>query len=258
MATSSVGKILRQPITQRLLNSSFALHQGSKLTSQASRRMNDYYLSFINDSCACPYVTKGQYMSSVLTDHRDIKQAQGLLFNNYSERHWCWSNENPTGFQVKQSSSMNYVIDKFDKDSAMWFGTFDEDQLVTAIRLCFRTTENPLMDIELYQQSPEKLELHNALRRDNVVEISRFVTAPQYRSNGIGGTLSLLSMFMFLSKYNYTAIFTSQLDFFGKYGIGTLLDRTFDYGDGIHTKAWFYSRDDVEEIATMLKKKVNK
>ena len=153
---------------------------------------------------------------------------------------------------------MNYVTDKFDEDSAMWFGTFDNDQLVTAIRLCFRTTENPLMDIELYQQSPEKLELHNALSRDNVVEISRFVTAPEYRSNGIGGTLSLLSMFMFLSKYNYTAIFTSQLDFFGKYGIGTLLDRTFDYGDGVHTKAWFYSRDDVEEITTMLKKKVNK
>ena len=102
LATASVGKILRQPITKRLLNSSFVLHQGSKLTSQASRRMNDYYLSFINESCACPYVTKGQYMSSVLTDHRDIKQAQGLLYDNYNERQWCWSIENPTGKSIFQ------------------------------------------------------------------------------------------------------------------------------------------------------------
>ena len=68
--------------------------------------------------------------------------------------------------------------------------------------------------------------------------------------------MSLLVMFMFLAKYNYKAVFTSQYDFFGKYKIGTLVNRTFDYGDGIHTNTWYYDDQDVNTILNMLKRKV--
>ena len=161
-----------------------------------------------------------------------------------------------TGFQLKQRKSLKYVTDKFEKDSAMWIGTFDYNELITAIRLTFRTEDNPLLDMELYEAVTQCSTLRSILQNENIVEISRFVTSPDYRSNGIGGTMSLLVMFMFLAKYNYTAVFTSQLDFFGKYGIGTLVNRTFDYGDGVHTNAWYYNNEDIDTIIKMLKTKV--
>lgn len=157
---------------------------------------------------------------------------------------------------MKQRKSLKYVTDKFEKDSAMWIGTFDYNELITAIRLTFRTEDNPLLDMELYEAAMQCSTLRSILQNENIVEISRFVTSPDYRSNGIGGTMSLLVMFMFLAKYNYTAVFTSQLDFFGKYGIGTLVNRTFDYGDGVHTNAWYYNNKDIDTIIKMLKTKV--
>ena len=111
-----------------------------------------------------------------------------------------------TGFQLKQRKSLKYVTDKFEKDSAMWIGTFDYNELITAIRLTFRTEDNPLLDMELYEAVTQCSTLRSILQNENIVEISRFVTSPDYRSNGIGGTMSLLVMFMFLAKYNYTCL----------------------------------------------------
>lgn len=113
MAVTTVGRVMKtlQQQPQQASNSligllksySRSVQGSSRLTSQAmqSREIDDYYLSsLIDDSNACPYARKGDYMSSILSETKDICQAQALLYGNYRDRDWLWSDDNPTGKSI--------------------------------------------------------------------------------------------------------------------------------------------------------------
>lgn len=104
MATTTATRLIRQQQPNNLIgmlkSCSLASLQGSRLTSQAmAQRIEDYYLSsLINDTDVCPYARKGNFLSSVLTERKDIRQAQALLYANYKDHNWTpWNENNPTG-----------------------------------------------------------------------------------------------------------------------------------------------------------------
>lgn len=105
MATTTATRLIRQHQPNNLIgilkSCSLASLQRSRLTSQGmAERIEDYYLSssLINDSNVCPYARKGNFLSSVLTERKDIRQAQALLYANYKDHNWTpWAGNNPTG-----------------------------------------------------------------------------------------------------------------------------------------------------------------
>ena len=161
------------------------------------------------------------------------------------------------GFEVKGTlSGMKYIVDRFDENSSIWIGTFHRSNLITSMRLGFRTQENPLFDLELYhhQESGEN-KLNKVLSEKKLVEISRFSTSVEYQSIRVGGALTMLLLAKFMVKYNLSAFTTSQIDFLSKYGYSQLIDDNFDYGDGVRTKFWLYPNKDVEIVLKLLMRK---
>ena len=108
MATTTVYRSIKQQPSSLigLLKSCSLSLAGSRLTSQAmDRKIEEYYLStLINDSDVFPYARKGDFMSSVLSERKDIRQAQALLYANYKDHNWVWAEDNPTGKKVNLCS----------------------------------------------------------------------------------------------------------------------------------------------------------
>ncbi len=81
-----------------------------------------------------------------------IEDACALLHKVYSEEAlWKFSTENPSQLRAEIRNNKRVLVDRF-TENAVWFGAFDESQLVGCVRLTFADEKNKL-EVEGYKNS---------------------------------------------------------------------------------------------------------
>ena len=88
----------------------------------------------------------------ILESYDSIIDACALLHKVYSEEAvWKFSVENPSQLKAEMRNNKRVLVDRF-TEYAVWFGAFDESQLVGCVRLTFSDEKNKL-EVESYKNS---------------------------------------------------------------------------------------------------------
>ncbi|XP_057311551.1 uncharacterized protein LOC130649309 [Hydractinia symbiolongicarpus] len=190
----------------------------------------------------------GNYQLKILSNPKHILEAEKMVSMMFDECHWTWEPSNPSDFERHvDSDGKTYITDSMEENS-IWGGAFKDDDLVSCIRLVYRT-KNAGLDVEKY---PLNKELRTLLSKNNVVEIERGLTLPQHRGKALNKLLC--GVFGMYSKIiGSDMVSTSPAPHYVRDNIGTVVDDQFDYGDGNKILFLYYSQKDLEKIIDHVK-----
>lgn len=140
-----------------------------------------------------------------LLSHNLIDEAGALLYQIYIEQiKWKFDDDNPSKLHIAVKDGRQILVDRF-TDQAIWFGAFDDDQLVGCMRLCGVDEQNKL-EIEGYPSS-EPIRKYIMEEKNTCLEISKIATRPAYREKGAVKRM-LLAVFKYCEEH-YSTVFVS-------------------------------------------------
>ena len=187
-----------------------------------------------------------------------VAEAGALLYQVYIEQQkWHFNPNNPSQLRVETYNKRHVLVDRFTK-RAVWFGAFDDDQLVGCIRLC-GVDENDQFEIEGYSSSQPILNYIPKEKKHSYFEITKLATRQDYVGRGIVKRL-LLVLFQYCED-NQSSAFTCTHNgylksFYRKIQFPLKVEHAFKYElqDPLPVNFYFadYEKSEVVEIRKKL------
>ena len=138
-----------------------------------------------------------------LEGYESIVDACALLHKVYSEEAvWKFSTENPSQLRAEIRDNKRVLVDRF-TENAVWFGAFDESQLVGCVRLTF-ADENNKLEVEGYKNSTP-INGYLPTDKSHCVEMSRAAILKSHNGLGLLRDLFLVA-FQYCQNNQYSVL----------------------------------------------------
>jgi two-component system aerobic respiration control sensor histidine kinase ArcB len=219
----------------------------------------------INKFVRCKMSDRKNIVVRILDGYESIVDACALLHKVYFEEAvWRFSLENPSKLRAEIRNNKSVLVDRF-TENAVWFGAFDDSELVGCVRLTF-VDENNKLEVEGYESS---IAIQSYLPKDksHCVEMTRAAILKSH--NGLGILRDLfLAAFQYCEDNQYSVCaFPSNryiIAVFTQMGWPLKMEYVFKYEEQDPAPVSFYFADYSKlEIKNMIlnlehyKKKVN-
>ncbi len=202
---------------------------------------------------------KGKNMLAIkqLKDSKSIDDACALLYQILiGQDPWHFSADNPSQLSVKPKHNRYLLVDRFTYN-AVWFGAFDNDQLVGCLRATL-PDENNKLEIEGYSPS-QIIQIYLPRDRSTCVELTRLAILDSHRHQGVARLL-FLAMFKHCQANRYSVCGASSNNFvialFKKIEFSLKIEQAFKYEphDSAAVNFYFadYHRDELKNIVKKL------
>lgn len=111
-----------------------------------------------------------------------ISDALALLYEVYIEElQWKFAPDNPSKLRVETQNGRKILTDRF-TDNALWFGAFDDKELIGCMRLTSPDSNNKF---ELEGYSSSKVVHKHLPKPENGVELSKIAIQGKYAGQGV-------------------------------------------------------------------------
>lgn len=164
---------------------------------------------------------------------------------------WQFSNDNPSEIKViENKNGVKLLVDRF-TDQAIWFGAFDEKNLVGCSRLVGKDTSGKL-EVEGYPTSQYVTNYINEFGNQDVLEVTRGAIAKAYSGQGVFKVL-LTAIFEYCLDHRKSLLVTTHkevlVNFYQRIGWPLKQKCAFKYEE-IDPKAvdFFYADYEKDEI----------
>lgn len=177
-----------------------------------------------------------------------IDEASALLYKVYIEQmKWHFNPDNPSQLRIETRKNHKLLIDRF-TERAIWFGAFDDDQLVGCARLC-SVDENNQLEIEGYPSSQPIFQCLSQDAKNSYFEITKVATHPDYVGKGIVKRL-FLTLFNYCEETQHSAIACTHHGYlkalFKKIEFPLKIESAFNYEPQDSAPVNFYFADKVK------------
>ena len=198
-------------------------------------------------------ITIKQLASSDLVD-----EASALLYKVYIEQmKWQFSPNNPSQLRIETHNNRHLLVDRF-TSKAIWFGVFDDNQLISCARLC-GVDENYQLELEGYSSSQPVFQRISQEEKKSCFEITKVATHPDYMGKGIIKLL-FLALFNYCEETQHSAIACTNNGYlkalFKKIELPLKIESAFKYEPQDPTPVNFYFADyqkgEVKEVRKIL------
>lgn len=134
-----------------------------------------------------------------------VEDAAALLYKVYYEEVvWKFAPDNPSQLRIETRNNRSVLVDRF-TDKAIWFGAFDDSQLVACGRLTF-IDENNKLELESYPNS-SIIQRYLPEDKSHCAELTRAAVLKSHRGRGIVRHL-FLSIFQYCEDHQYSVMAT--------------------------------------------------
>ncbi len=141
-----------------------------------------------------------------------IEDACALLYKVYQEEvSWDFSPDNPSQLKVEVRNNRKVLVDRF-TDQAIWFGAFDESQIVGCARLT-RVDQNNKLEMEGYNGSAV-IQRYLPQDKSHCAELTRAAVLKSHGGRGIIRHL-FLAIFQYCEDHQYSVCATPNFSYNG-------------------------------------------
>lgn len=184
-----------------------------------------------------------------------IEDACALLYVvHFEQGGWKFSPDNPSNLRVKIKDGRKLLVDRF-TDNAIWFGAFDNTQLLGCARLTF-VDENNKLEMESYESSTI---IQQYLPKDKIrcAEIARCAVLQGKSNLGVRISDLFLAAFRYCEEKQYSILAASHnvyiISLFKKIGYPLKKEHAFKYEEQDVAPVNFYFADyEKAEVKNMI------
>lgn len=131
-----------------------------------------------------------------------VEDACALLYKTHIEQaNWKFSPDNPSQLRVETRNNRNLLVDRF-TNRAIWFGAFNNSEIIGCIRLTF-PDENNKLEMEGYKSS-DVIQQYLPTDKSHCVEITRCAVLPAQNRRDFRAHDLLLSIFEYCENNKYS------------------------------------------------------
>ena len=165
-----------------------------------------------------------------LDNSKLVEDACALLYRVLVEQdNWNFSPDNPSQLRVEIKNNRRLLVDRF-TDNAVWFGAFDDSNLVGCIRVTF-IDENNKLEVEGYNNS-HVIQEYLPLDKSQCVELTRVTVLYNYNNIGVLKPL-FLTAFKYCDENKYSIFCASSnrylIKLFKDIGFPLKMEMAFKY-----------------------------
>jgi PAS domain S-box-containing protein len=184
-----------------------------------------------------------------------IEDACALLYVVHFELGgWKFSTDNPSQLRVEIKDGRKLLVDRF-TDNAIWFGAFDNSQLLGCARLTF-VDENNKLEMESYENSAI-IQQYLPKDKSRCAEIARCAVLQGKNNLGVRISDLFLAAFRYCEEKKYSILAASHnvyiISLFKKIGYPLKKEHAFKYEEPDVAPVNFYFADyNKEEVKKLI------